>query len=151
MKEEAESAADAGNPIVEANSIRYHVRLLLIRPAKEDASLDYERNQIHEAIESPPTRGGCRAKCQLGEDHEGASGGRQKQSADQGDRSTADDQMAQLKLEGTRKFSGTVAARIKSDQGFRQALLEEAEILRMNGEHRAASLIAREITDASAD
>ena len=59
--------------------------------------------------------------------------------------------MAQLKVEGTRRFSNTVATRIKTDQGFRQALLDEAEVLRVNGEHDVASLIAREVIEALAD
>ena len=59
--------------------------------------------------------------------------------------------MAQLKAEGTRRFSDTVTARIKTDQGFRQALLEEAEVLRVNGEHDVASLIAHEVIEALAD
>ena len=150
MKEEAGSARDARNFIVVAESVRYHVRHLLIRPAKEDVSLSYERDQTQEAVESPPPRGGCPEKCQLGEAHEGGTGGRQKQSANQGDRSTTEDQIAQMKLEGTRDFSDTVGARIRADQRFTQALLDEAEALLLNSEYEAASLIAREVIDATA-
>ena len=49
----------------------------------------------------------------------------------------------------TRDFKGTVAARIRNDPAFAQALLDEAITLFVNGEPGPAKLVLRDLVNAT--
>ena len=49
----------------------------------------------------------------------------------------------------TRNFKESVAARVKNDSAFAQALLDEAITLFINGEHESAKLILRDLVNAT--
>ena len=49
----------------------------------------------------------------------------------------------------TRDFKETVAARVRSDPAFAQALLDEAITLFVNGEPESAKLILRDLVNAT--
>ena len=49
----------------------------------------------------------------------------------------------------TRNFKQTVAARVKRDPAFAQALLDEAATLFLNGEPETAKLVLRDLVNAT--